>query len=87
MGSTEFFVFGLCVLTSGLSAVLLLKTYKKRPDRLLLWSGIYFVLLALNSILVFFDHVLPQYDLTIPRALASLSAVCVLLYAFIWELR
>ena len=87
MDSVELLVYVLCVLTSSLCAVLLLRRYKRRPDRLLLWSSMYFVLLALNSVLVFFDYILPvRYDLTIPRALASLSAVCVLLYAFIWEL-
>jgi len=87
MHTPQLIVYGLCVFTSALSAVLLIKQYGKRHDRLLLWSCFYFIFLCLNSVLVFFDYILPvQYDLTIPRAFASLAAVCAMLYGFIWEL-
>jgi cytochrome bd-type quinol oxidase subunit 2 len=87
MHAPQLLVYGLCVLTSALSAGLLFRQYDRRHDRLLLWSSLYFVFLCLNSILVFLDYILPvQYDLTIPRAFASLAAVCAMLYGFIWEL-
>jgi cytochrome bd-type quinol oxidase subunit 2 len=87
MHASQLLVYGLCILTSALCALLLVRQCGKRHDRLLLWSSLYFVFLCLNSVLVFFDYILPlQYDLTIPRAFASLAAVCAMLYGFIWEL-
>lgn len=87
MHTPQLLVYGLCVFTSALSGGLLIKQYGKRHDRLLLWSALYFMFLCLNSLLVFIDNiVLVQYDLTIPRALASLAAVCTMLFGFIWEL-
>lgn len=87
MHAPQLLVYGLCVLTSALSAGLLIRQYGKRRDTLLLWSSLYFIFLCLNSVLVLLDYILPvQYHLTIPRAIASLAAVCAMLYGFIWEL-
>lgn len=63
-------VYGLCVLTSGLCAALLIRKYKRTPDRLLLWSFLYFLFLSLNSVLVFLDYILPaQYNLSLSSCL------------------
>jgi uncharacterized membrane protein len=51
-----------------------------------LWSALCFVLLAINNLLVVIDLlVLPSVDLVPLRNLASLAAVSVLLFGFIWE--
>lgn len=79
-------VYGLCLLTSGLCAALLFRSYGRSRQPLLLWSSACFALLALNNLLVVLDMVvLPDVDLSVVRQLTSLAAVGVLIYGFIWE--
>ena len=79
-------VYVLCLLTSVLCAWQLVRAFRARRQKLLLWSGICFCLLALNNLLVIVDLVLlPDIDLSLWRALSALLAGCVLLYGFIWE--
>jgi hypothetical protein len=79
-------VYALCAVTSGLCAVLLLRAYWSRPARLLLWSGIAFVGLTCNNLLLFADLVvLPGVDLSLYRSLAAASAIMLLLAALIWD--
>lgn len=69
-------VYPLCAVTSMICAVLLLRAYRRQRTRLLLWSGLCFVLLALNNTLVFVDLiVIPSgSDLSLWRGTASLPA-------------
>lgn len=80
-------VYLLCFLASAGCAWLLVRHYWRNRTRFLLWGAICFVLLALNNLLVFFDIVvLPtSIDLLPARRLASLAAVGVLLFGFVWE--
>ena len=79
-------VYILCALTSFGCAVLLARAYRRTPSRLLLWSSICFVGLALNSLLVVFDKVvLPQYDFRLWRLLAALFGLAPLLWALITD--
>lgn len=80
-------VYLLCVVTSALCTVLLVRAYARTRSRLLLWSAVAFVFLALNNLLVFLDLVVvgPSIDLLPYRYAAALAAVCVLIYGFIWE--
>lgn len=80
-------VFLLCFATSLLCLILLVRTYRHKRAKLLLWTALSFVGLALNNLLVFVDLVvLPvEVDLVPLRNLTSLAAVGVLLYGFIWE--
>lgn len=66
---------------------LLLRAYRRTGMRLLLWSGLCFVLLSVNNLLVVFDVALapPVIDLRAWRLLCSLAAGTVLLFGFIWE--
>ena len=58
-------VYALCALTSTACAVLLLRGYARSHFRLLLWSGLCFVGLALNNILLVVDkQVVPDVDLS-----------------------
>ena len=87
MISFEAVVYFLCFLSSGLCAYLLVTAFRRRAEKLLLWSAICFCLLAVNNLLVFVDIVvLPDVDLTPSRSLTSFLAVSVLLYGFIWEI-
>jgi hypothetical protein len=83
----EAVVYVLCMLTSGLCGWLLMASYRRNRQTLLLWSSLCFCLLSVNSLLVFADLVmLPKIDLSPLRLATSLVAVCVLLYGFIWEI-
>ena len=79
-------VYILALATSTGCAVLLVRSYMRHRTRLLLWSAACFLFLALNNLAVVLDIlVLPDVDLTIPRILASLIGVSLLLCGFIWE--
>lgn len=79
-------IYLLCFAASVVCLVLLIRTYLHKRTKLLLWSALSFVFLALNNVMVFLDIViLPEVDLVPVRTLSSLLAVGVLLYGFIWE--
>jgi hypothetical protein len=79
-------VYVLCALTSALCAVLLLRRYAQTRVRLLLWSGLCFIGLALNNLLLIVDvHVVPEVDLSIVRALPAVVGVALLIYGLVWE--
>jgi hypothetical protein len=80
-------VYVLCLLTSGACAYLLMRNYRRTGTRLLMWSALCFLFLALNNGVVFLDAViLPDIDLAIARLALSLAAAAVLLFGFIWDL-
>ena len=80
-------IYILCVLTSLVAMVLLLRSYRQNRSRLLLFSALAFVAFALNNLLLFTDIVLlPDIDLRPLRALTAFIGVAILLYAFIWEI-
>jgi hypothetical protein len=81
-------VYLLCLLTSATCAGLLTRGYVRNKTKFLLWSGLCFVLLALNNLLAVIDLlILPEaINLQILRVLTSLAAVLILLYGFIWEM-
>lgn len=79
-------IYLLCLAASVGCASLLARSYFRSRTRLLLWSAICFLFIALNNLLVVVDLlVLPSIDLVPLRRLASLAAVSVLLFGFIWE--
>ena len=79
-------VYGLCLVTSALCAALLMRSYGRSRQPLLLWSAACFSLLAIIILLVGLDLVrLTRVDRSLARQLTSLSAVGVLIYGFIWE--
>lgn len=80
------FVYSLCLLTSAACALLLIRSYLKSRQPLLLWSAGCFSLLALNNLAVVLDMlVLTDVDFSVVRQVTALSAVIVLIYGFVWE--
>jgi hypothetical protein len=80
-------VYFLCFLTSFAALVLIYRSYLRNRTRLLLWSALAFVALAVNNLLLFVDIVLlPDVDLLALRYLSALIAVGLMLYGFVWEL-
>lgn len=81
-------VYGLCVVTSALCAVLLFRGYARTRVPLLMWSGLCFVGLTLNNLLLFIDvQIAPMIDLSTWRTVPALVGVLLLLYGMIWETR
>ena len=81
-------VYILCAATSGLCAVLLLRGYAKSRARLLFWSGLCFIGLALNNVLLIVDvRLMPSVDLSLWRTIPALIGVSLLVYGLVWETR
>jgi hypothetical protein len=79
-------VYLLCAATCLLCAGMLFRGYFRTGVRLLLWSGICFVGLMLDNIMLYADVILfPDVTLVIWRKVPGLIAVVVLLYGLIWD--
>lgn len=79
-------VYGLCLVTSAICALLLIRSWSRTRRPLLMWSAGCFSLLALNNLFVVLDMVLmAATDFSVWRAGTSFAAVGVLIYGFIWE--
>jgi hypothetical protein len=79
-------VYLLCALTSMFCALLLVRSYRRQRTRLLMWSTLCFVGLALNNILLVVDLVLvPGVDLALVRTATALVALVLLVVGLIWE--
>ena len=79
-------VYVLCALTSLACAVLLLRGYRRRGVRLLLYSGLAFVGFGLGNAMLVVDTVmLPAADLALFRSLPVLLGLLVLIYGLVWD--
>jgi hypothetical protein len=79
-------VYILCTLTSLACAVLLLRAYRQSRARLLFWSGLCFVGLALNNALLFVDkELIPNTDLYVVRSVPALAGILLLIYGLIFD--
>jgi hypothetical protein len=80
-------IYSLCALTSLTCLVLLWRGYSATRSRLLFWSALCFLLLALNNVLLVLDKVVltADVDLSLWRLVAGLCAVLLLLFGLIWE--
>ncbi|MES2626134.1 MAG: DUF5985 family protein [Pseudomonadota bacterium] len=80
-------VYILGALTTLLCAFLLLRGYSQGREKLLLWSGLCFVGLTVNNVLLFVDLVvLPaSSDLYVLRLSTAALAMLILLYGLVWE--
>jgi hypothetical protein len=80
-------VNALGTLTVGLCAFLLLRAYARVRQRLLLWSGLCFVGLAISNAVLFFDLAIAPADVSLYTwrlAIAAFSML-LLLYGLIFE--
>jgi hypothetical protein len=80
-------VYVLCALTSLACAVLLLRAFRVRGVRLLLWSGLAFVGFTLGNVMLVVDRVVtgPGTDLAVWRSLPVLAGLAVLIYGLVWD--
>lgn len=76
----------LCLLTSLSCCLLLIRSYRRNRSKVLLWTAVCFVLLAVDNLLVVLDLIVfPSIDLSPLRLVATLLAVSSLLIGFVWE--
>ena len=81
-------VYVLCALLSAACAGLLLRAWARGRERLLLWSGLCFVGIAANNMLLFIDlRILTDVDLSIVRMVPAFAGVLLLIYGLVWETR
>lgn len=80
-------VYTLCALTCLTCAALLLRAYRETRAHLLLWSGLCFVGLTANNVLLVVDRVVlgPEVDLSTMRLATAFCALLLLLFGLIWE--
>lgn len=79
-------IYLLCAVTSVVCAWLLWRGWRQSRARLLLWSMVCFVGLALNNVLLVVDtQIVPQTDLALFRALPALVGIAALVYGLVWD--
>lgn len=79
-------VYILCAATSLACSILLLRAYQHSRVRLLFWSGLCFIGLALNNGLLFVDlKIFPETDLFLLRSLPALVGLLLLIYGLIMD--
>ena len=79
-------IYSLCAVAAAICAFLLLQAYRRGGYRLLLWSGLCFVGLTLNNLILVADKIIvPEMDLSLWRTSIALAAMIVLLYGLIWD--
>lgn len=79
-------IYLLAAATCLLCAVLLLRAFAKRRAQLLLWSGICFVGLMLENVMMYIDVVVyPDVDLSLVRRLIGVAALSLIVFGLIWD--
>lgn len=74
------------ILTTLVCAILLLRAWLRVRNRLLLWSGLCFVGLTIDNVLVFADMVLLRsIDLFTYRLATAAISISLLLFGLVWE--
>lgn len=81
-------VYGLGLVTSVACAWLLLRSYLRSRARLLLWSSLCFIGLAVNNVLLLLDlYVVHGLSLAVVRNATALASLFLLLFGLLWNAR
>jgi hypothetical protein len=80
-------VYILCAATALACGVLLLRGYRRSRSRLLLWCGLFFLLMTAENAVLFIDLIVLGEDVSLlaVRRAVGLAAVLALLYGLIWD--
>ena len=79
-------IYLLCAATAAACTVLLWRRYRANRIRLLFWSGICFLGLVVENLLLHLDRIIfPHVDLSMYRHLVGLAALLSLVYALVWD--
>ena len=83
---SQIVVYTLCFITCVISAVLLIRGYRRARVPLLFWVALCFIGLSANNFILIIDVlVIPTVDLLPVRQLVQIGSLVVLLYGFIWK--
>lgn len=83
-------VYALCFFLSVLCAFLLFRKYRESKLSLLMWTGLSFLFIAVNNLILFVDLVIyPELDFSggLLRVLSGAIGGCILLFGLIWEVK
>jgi hypothetical protein len=81
-------IYFMCAFTSAACAFLLLRGYSHTRVKLLFWSGLCFLSLAIANIVLVVDLVfIPDISFWWPRNVLTLLGIWILLYGLVWESR
>jgi len=81
-------VYLLCGLTSFACAALLVRAYFRTRARLLMWSSLGFLGLAVNNVMLVCDMIIfPSVDLSLWRTVPALIGMLLLVLGLVWESR
>jgi hypothetical protein len=76
----------LCSLTSTACSVLLLQKYRSSRLKLLFWSALGFLGLAVGNTLLFVDHLLGDTaNLSVVRTVPGALGLLVMIWGFVWD--
>jgi energy-converting hydrogenase Eha subunit G len=79
-------VYILCGATCLLCSCLLLRGYWQTSVRLLLWSGLCFLGLMADNVMLYIDLiVVPDVDLAVWRKAPGFVAIALLVFGLVWE--
>lgn len=79
-------VYLLCAATCLLCAGMLFRGYARQRVRLLFWSGLCFVGLMLDNVMLYVDVIMvPELDLSFWRKMPGLVALLLLLFGLVWD--
>jgi hypothetical protein len=79
-------VYVLCFLTSAAVAALLLRAWRRTRHRVLLWTGVGFLFLAADNLLLVLDYIVfPDTDLSDWRKLPALVGAALIVVGLIWD--
>lgn len=74
----------LCALVSSVSAVLLLRGWRRSRSRLVFWVCVAFMFLAVSNVLLVVD-LLTAYDLSVVRPTLIAVGLGFLVFGLVWE--
>jgi len=80
-------VYLLCFVTSAAVAFLLLRGYMRTRHRIMLWSGLGFIGLCLNNLMLVVDLVVfpDSVDLSLWRQVPAALGLALLIFGLIWD--
>jgi hypothetical protein len=80
------FVYILCTITSLASSLLLFRAMGRNASRLLFWSALCFLGMAINNLMLYVDLMVgPSMDLSLMEDGVSVVSSLLLAYGLIWD--
>jgi hypothetical protein len=80
------FVYILCMITSLASSLLLFRALRHNASRLLFWSALCFLGMAINNLMLYVDLMVgPSLDLSLLDDGVSVISSLLLAYGLIWD--